>query len=327
VCDPLERAILLVGASSGLSANEIINLKVKDFKTGYDKKTEITTLKLRREKTKVDFVTFLSPEASRVVWEYLDYRERTIKTGETRRLHRLEKQKVLSDNDYLFISRHIPDALPESKKESERKLKHDSFMKMYKGLSEKARMNTVKGNWNLIRSHNIRKYFNSALLNANADSFFVEFCMGHTLDSTKAAYFRANSEQLRETYSKYIPFLTIQKALDVSESPEYQKIKNENQILVAETVKHVVERKEIQDLRTELEKANQKINEAEEDYHAYQADLELTRTINNHEIEMAVQKGIAEFKKELLGQSMMNVRKNMKGEPIDPNSIVEDVRE
>ena len=143
---------------------QIINLKVKDFKTGYDKKTEITTLILRREKTKVDFVTFLSPEASRVVWGYQDYRERTIKTGETRRLHRLEKQKVLSNNDYLFINRYIPDALPESKKESERKLKHDSFMKMYKGISEKARMNTVKGNWNIIRSHNIRKYFNSALL-------------------------------------------------------------------------------------------------------------------------------------------------------------------
>lgn len=127
-------------------------------------------------------------------------------------------------------------------------------MKMYKGISEKARMNTVKGNWNIIRSHNIRKYFNSALLNANADSFFVEFCMGHTLDSTKAAYFRANSEQLRETYSKYIPFLTIQKALDVSESPEYQKIKNENQILVAETVKHVVERKDLQEMREELDR-------------------------------------------------------------------------
>ena len=79
--------------------------------------------------------------------------------------------------------------------------------------------------------------------------------MGHTLDSTKAAYFHANPEQLRETYSKYIQFLTIQKALDVSESPEYQKIKNENQILVAETVKHVVERSELRDLRNELELA------------------------------------------------------------------------
>jgi hypothetical protein len=100
--------------------------------------------------------------------------------------------------------------------------------------------------------------------------------MGHTLDSTKAAYFRANSEQLRETYSKYIPFLTIQKALDVSESPEYQKIKNENQILVAETVKHVVERKEIQDLRAELEKATQQIMEADAEIHYMKEDRDLS---------------------------------------------------
>lgn len=98
----------------------------------------------------------------------------------------------------------------------------------------------------------MRKYFDSALLNAGCDSFHVEFFMSHKLDSTKAAYFRANPVQLRETYSKYIPFLTIQKALDVSESPEFQKIKNENQALVAETVKHVVERKELQEMREEL---------------------------------------------------------------------------
>lgn len=38
ICDPLAKAILLVGASSGLPSNEIIMLKVKDFKTGYDPK-------------------------------------------------------------------------------------------------------------------------------------------------------------------------------------------------------------------------------------------------------------------------------------------------
>lgn len=44
VADPLEKAVLLVGASSGLAANEICNLKVKDFKKGYDPGTEIATL-------------------------------------------------------------------------------------------------------------------------------------------------------------------------------------------------------------------------------------------------------------------------------------------
>jgi len=72
ICDPVERAILLVGASSGLSLNEIRNLKVKDFKTGYDPGTEVTTLKLRRQKVGFDFITFLSPEASRAVQDYIN---------------------------------------------------------------------------------------------------------------------------------------------------------------------------------------------------------------------------------------------------------------
>jgi len=72
ICDPVERAVLLVGASSGLSLNEIRNLKVKDFKKGYDPGTEVTTLKLRRQKVGFDFITFLSPEASRAVQDYIN---------------------------------------------------------------------------------------------------------------------------------------------------------------------------------------------------------------------------------------------------------------
>ena len=53
---------------------------------------------------------------------------------------------------------------------------------------------------------------------------------------------------------QYMPFLIIEKELDVSESPEYQKIKQDNQILQAETARHVVERSELQDLRAEIEK-------------------------------------------------------------------------
>jgi len=260
VCDPLEKAILLIGVSSGLSANEIRRLKIGDFKKGYDPETEITILDLRRGKVGFDFVTFLSPEASRAVWDYLTYRGRTIKTGEKKRLKQLEKQKIFSDNDYLFIRRHISSEYMKSRNEEERMLSRDAFMKVYRFISEKAQKNTPRGDWNLIRSHNVRKFFNSAMLNAGADSFFVEFCMGHTLDDTRAAYFRASPEKLKEIYKKYIPYLTIQKELDISESCEYQKIKYENSILQAETARHVVERSELKELRAEVER----IKEAQE---------------------------------------------------------------
>lgn len=74
VCDPLEKAIVLVGVSSGLSMNEIINLKVGNFKDGYDPTTGITTLKLLKGKTKVDFITFLTPDTSQAVIDYLEFR-------------------------------------------------------------------------------------------------------------------------------------------------------------------------------------------------------------------------------------------------------------
>jgi transposase-like protein len=58
---------------------------------------------------------------------------------------------------------------------------------------------------------------------------------------------------MKERYQQYIPYLTIQKELDVSESPEYQEIKKENQVLQAETARHVVERSEMADLKKQLD--------------------------------------------------------------------------
>ena len=109
--------------------------------------------------------------------------------------------------------------------------KHDqaSFVKVYRNISENAQKNTPKGDWNLIRAHNIRKYFNSTMLNAGADSFHVEFFMGHTLDDTRAAYFRASSDKLRELYQKFVPYLTIEKALDPEQHPDFIRLKNDSE--------------------------------------------------------------------------------------------------
>lgn len=253
VADPLEKAILLTGASSGLGANEISNITVGEFKRGYDPETGITTLPLRREKVEFDFITFLSPEASIAVWDYLEYRSRTVDTNQTRKKSRLEKQKVYNDNDCLFICRQIPAEFLEKQDDNLRKLDTRALTKVYRRLAEKARKSTPCGDWGFIRSHNIRKYFNSALLNAGADSFFVEFTMGHTLNETQGAYFRASPDKLKEIYKKYIPYLTVQKELDISESPEYQKIKQENETLAREAVRATVERSELQDLRRQMD--------------------------------------------------------------------------
>ena len=69
-----------------------------------------------------------------------------------------------------------------------------------------------------------------------------------------AAYFRVSPDKPKKIYVKYMPYLTIQKEADISESSEYLRIKHENQILQVETARHVVERSELQKLRIDMQK-------------------------------------------------------------------------
>jgi integrase len=249
VCDLLERAVLLTGASSGLSSVELRNLTIKQFRDGYDPETGITTLKITREKTKVKFCTFVSAEATKAVNEYLSFRDRDIKAASARRKQQLEKQRIVGETGYLFILRQVPPEYVKKQNEELRKLSENAVQKLYRAISDKAQKNTKNGSYNVIRSHTMRKYFNSVLLNNGCDSFHVEFFMGHKLDQTRAAYFLASPDKLREIYKQYMPFLTIQKELDVSESPEYLAIKRENEILRAETERHIVDRHDFKDIK------------------------------------------------------------------------------
>lgn len=227
VADPLEKAILLTAAASGLAANELCELRVYHFKQGYDPDSGITTLRLRRQKVGFDFVTFLTPEASQAVLDYLSFRNRKAENGRTRKKEVMEKQNIKADGNFLFIRRQVQDEYLRNYDDNLRKFDTKSLIKAYRIIAEKSQKETPVGDWGFIRSHNIRKFFNSALLNAGADSFFVEFTMGHTLDETRAAYFRAAPEKLKEIYKKYIPFLTIAKENSIEETAEFKQLNEE----------------------------------------------------------------------------------------------------
>lgn len=251
ICDPLEKAVMLTGLSSGLASNEIRSLRLGDFKAGYDPETKIVTLHITRQKTNTRFITFLSPECSKAILDYLAFRDRVDKAEGCKRKNQLLKQRT-TEESYLFIVRSVPDEYIEKHNEELRKLSENSIIKMYRSISTKARKNTESGAYNAIRSHTMRKFYNSTLINAGCDSFFCEYTMGHALDSTREAYFRASPEKLRAQYLKFVPFLTIQKDMDITESAEFHRIKEENEILVREIVKTTVERQEIMELREQV---------------------------------------------------------------------------
>ncbi|MEL7664133.1 MAG: tyrosine-type recombinase/integrase [Methanosarcina mazei] len=258
VTTPLEKCLVLIGCTSGLSAEEVRNLTLEEYLSGYDKNDEIATLQLRRTKTEVDFITFLPKETTRAINAYLEYRERTLKGTDKVKERSVKKQRITRNEKgeatgYLFIREHVPNKYSETKNEELRKISHNSYMKIFQQISNKAQKNTAYGDWNLIRSHNLRRYFYSALINGGADSFTVEFLSGHAIPDSQWAYIVADPKKLKEQYKKYIPYLTIAKELDVSTAPEYIDAVARAEEAEAEAVRVSVEREELNKVRSQLE--------------------------------------------------------------------------
>ena len=138
--DVRSKAIILVMLSGGLDDSGVLNMKVGDFIRGRGYEPSqisdlngwineekriceeeltkgnlehgISQLRLRRQKTQVDYITFLTPEATLAILDYLAWRnrpsaysERYKGIGKTRE----EKRKVRSLEDYLFIKAYIDD--------------------------------------------------------------------------------------------------------------------------------------------------------------------------------------------------------------------------
>lgn len=226
-----DRAIILIMVSSGLSQVDVLNLQIKDVKSGYDEHTGITTLSVRRIKTDYDFTTFLSPEASKTVLNWIEFRNKH------------EKSKVRSDDDFLFVKRDVPDSYLETHEDSVRRLDKHGLMAVFRRLARATGQETDKGTWSLVRAHNLRKYFNSTLLNNGADIFFTDYLMGHKIDQMHEAYYRADPVKLREKYIKYLPFLSIEDTeVKIVESAEYNELK-QNYDVMCDRVKEL-ERKD-----------------------------------------------------------------------------------
>ena len=138
--DVRAKAIISVMLSGGLDDSGILNLKVGDFirGRGYEpsqigdlkawindekRKCEeelnkgnlehgITQLNIRRQKTQVDYISFVTPEATLAVLDYLAWRNRP--SGYSERYKgigkiREEKRKVRREEDYLFIKAYVDD--------------------------------------------------------------------------------------------------------------------------------------------------------------------------------------------------------------------------
>lgn len=263
VTDLVEAAILLTGVSSGLSCIDITKLKYSDYKDGYDPKTGLCLLDLERTKTGVEFKTLLSKEATDAINLYLEWRDRKPNTGNMRRVRQISKQAVTKDS-YLFIKRDVPNRYLETKDEQLRQLTRNSILKMYRSINERAGLSTESGHWNVLRSHNLRKVFNTRLSEAGCNVNVIERMMGHDLGSSMDGYLEMTDESLKKVYEKYQPYLKVQSDLNVTATQDWKNLQNEKERYEALAHKYFVDGLELLQYKIDAEAEKAKLATPEE---------------------------------------------------------------
>ena len=201
---PVMRAIILFMSSSGCAMAETLSLTVADFMEAtqqYHNKTDIyealdilkerediiPTFRLRRQKNNKFYYTFCTPEATSEIVEYL-----------------LSRKKVLTGEDMLF------------------KIHEVWLFTKFAEINDMLNLGKV-GEHRRFRSHMLRKYHASYLLNGGMSKDDVNCLQGKSRNSTDESYFYDDPDKLKQKYIGHMAAITINSEvnnIDVK-SPEF----------------------------------------------------------------------------------------------------------
>lgn len=192
---PTYKATTLLMVSSGMSRAEICSLTFKNFYEAVglpkdlmkpipdliekikDIDNLIPTWKIRRVKTDKPYFTFNSPQATDAILEYLDQHYRA---------HKWQPKP----EDQLFRHHNIP-------------ITPTAVSMQYRRINEKAGFPKVNDRI-LIRPHSLRKLFATTLERNRMPHLMTRWLLGHTIDNTTNAYFKADSETLKVEYIEIV---------------------------------------------------------------------------------------------------------------------------
>ncbi len=147
-------------------------------------------LPVRRKKTNNDFVTFASPEAVDMIWNYLE---------KVREIERADIEK--------YLEKPLFTALKNTWRGGQANitsLTNASIDRIFRDIAKRIDVahtpqQNEQGNWIYGRYHPhlLRKFFNTEMKDAGAPEYAVEFMMGHLVDRTRATYYFGRSKRLK----------------------------------------------------------------------------------------------------------------------------------
>lgn len=217
IATPVMKPLIIFMCSSGCARTETRNLTIQDYIDAtknyhnggdiyqviyqlnqYD--DVIPTFKVLRVKTNKYYTTFCSPEAVKSINNYL-----------------LSRPEELKPEDQLF------------------KIGKSYFIQSFININNQLGLGKV-GNYNRFRSHALRKFHASSLMNDGMNRDLVNDLQGRTKPITDNSYFFTDENSLKEEYIKHLPAVTIMKDVEKLsiKSPEFIQIEKENNKLTSE---------------------------------------------------------------------------------------------
>ena len=206
---PREKALIYLMALSGMAQAEARNLTLrkfmnaageainKDFNTIFDLfnaekelSNEILTIHITRKKVNYRYITFIPPEATTQIIYYL-------------------KERVYGRNEKIRIENYDS---PLFVKINGEPCDTDIIVSNFRRLGIEAGFKKEFGAYSFWRSHGLRKYFISNIMNKIGDKVLADFLAGHKISKVDKAYWYMDSEDLKKRYIKALPYLSIDKA-------------------------------------------------------------------------------------------------------------------
>lgn len=182
------KALVHLLASSGIRIGSLKELRVKDI----EKIEDCYSVKVYAN-TKYEHLTFLTPEASLVLSEYL--KEREAKWIDKIKIDRYDKEIKITFQDSLVFDLHL-----------------ETIRSSLNRIVRKAKLQESKvwKRYDKPLAHAFRKRFNTvAKTNKEVNRDLIERMLGHSLLKLDDAYLKSTKEILFMEFKKIIPELTI----------------------------------------------------------------------------------------------------------------------
>jgi integrase len=194
-------AIELMG-TSGMRIGEAASLRVCDIQFGKAGQPSKIMLKAKTTKSRKKRVTFISPEATEILRQYLG-------------------ERIKQPDDYIF---------PRTKEEVDTKNVASTLYKQIiyafnlAGLRKKEDSESPRYS---LHPHCLRKYFHTNCLAAGVDRGLVDGFMGHVF-ALDSSYLRMTDDELQTNYMKAVDRLTFLTTPElVADNEEVQRLRRE----------------------------------------------------------------------------------------------------